>query len=63
MFSIIGIICGISSLVKISKDSSLKGKGLAISAILIGVIVILLQILVVVTIYNFFKPLHFYFEL
>ena len=57
MFSIIGIICGISALVKISKDSSLKGKGLAISAILIGVIVILLQILVVVTIYNFFKPL------
>ncbi|GEM_PF-2369909 len=55
LFSIIGIICGISALANLSKDSSRKGKWMAVSAIIIGVLVTILQALVVILIYNFAK--------
>ena len=53
-FSIIGIICGIAALVGISKDKKLKGKGLAIAAVIIGAAVMIIQILIVILIIKFF---------
>lgn len=55
LFSIIGIIAGIAGVVQISKNKNLKGKGLAIAAIIIGVIVTILQIILVLAIYGFFS--------
>ena len=55
LFSIIGIIAGITAVVQLSKNKNLKGKSMAISAIIIGVIVTVLQIILVLLIYGFFS--------
>ena len=52
-FSIIGIIAGIGALTRISNTKE-KGKGVAIAAIAIGILVTALQIAFVIIIYKFF---------
>ena len=53
--SLIGLILGIAALFKMSKNKEKKGKGLAISAIVVGAAVLLLQISFVVAVYGFFS--------
>ncbi len=53
-FSIIGIIAGISAVLHISKNPKLKGKNLAIAAIIIGLLVTALQIFLFLSVYEFF---------
>ena len=55
LFSIIGMIAGIAAVVQISKNKNLKGKGLAISAIIIGIAVTVLQIILIFSIYGLFS--------
>ena len=54
-FSIIGIIAGIGAVRQITKNKNLKGRGFAISAIIIGLLVTVLQIILVFSIYGFFS--------
>lgn len=54
-FSIIGLIAGIAAFVHIQKNPKLKGKGLAIAAIIIGLLVTALQIILFFSVYSLFS--------
>ncbi len=50
-----GVVVGIFGLVRISKNAALKGKGLAIAAIVIGALFTLLQVAIVVAVYALYS--------
>lgn len=52
-FSIIGLVCGIVALSGISKNTSLKGKGIAIAAVIIGAVVTLVYLVAIFLFYKF----------
>jgi len=53
-FPLIGVIAGVGALVSISKDKKLKGKGLAIAAIIIGSLITISYVFLFVAAYGFF---------
>ena len=55
--STIGFILGIISLIVISRNQKLKGKGFAIAAIIIGLLVTIVWVLLFIFVYNFFSAL------
>jgi hypothetical protein len=57
LLSLTALILGIISITRISKDSSLEGKGLAIAAIVLGTISILLGMLILIGMLAYFGVL------